>query len=104
MHVYTIFQSEFTIGLMFEGFPFYTNPIPLSEEEVELQLYRPDKGKILFIDGYLQTRILIKHPQENKVSSQDLFNFNNIQSILFISNKMGLVKNFEIYEYSRYQG
>lgn len=86
MHVYTIFQSEFTIGLMFEGSPFYTNPIPLSEEEVELQLYRPDKGKILFIDGYLQTRILIKHPQENKVSCQDLFNFNNIQSNLFISN------------------
>ncbi|XP_061177950.1 intermembrane lipid transfer protein VPS13B-like [Saccostrea echinata] len=61
------FKTEFVIGVVFEGSAFYTSPIPLSDEEVELQLYRPDKGRILFIDGYLQTRILIKHPQKNQI-------------------------------------
>ncbi|XP_055998709.1 intermembrane lipid transfer protein VPS13B-like isoform X2 [Ostrea edulis] len=61
------FKTEFSIGMVFGGFPFYTTPIPLSNEEVELQLYNPDKGRVLFIDGYLQTRILVKHQQRNQI-------------------------------------
>ena len=72
---------------MLEGSPFFTNPIPLSEEEIALQLYRPDKGRILFIDGYLQTRIHIKHPQKNKVSRSDLLQIN----ILIIMSSLKLI-------------
>lgn len=65
-----VFQTEFSIGMVFGGFPFYTTSIPLSNEEVELQLYNPDKGRVLFIDGYLQTRILVKHQQRNQVGAR----------------------------------
>ncbi|XP_060068135.1 intermembrane lipid transfer protein VPS13B-like [Ylistrum balloti] len=61
------FQGEIMLGLRIGSGVVCTGSIPLSDEEVDLQRYRPDIGQVLYLDGYVHTRITVTEASEIKV-------------------------------------
>ncbi|XP_021340495.1 vacuolar protein sorting-associated protein 13B-like, partial [Mizuhopecten yessoensis] len=61
------FEGEIMLGLRIGSGVVCTGSIPLSDEEVDLQRYRPDIGQVLYLDGYVHTRISVTQANTVKV-------------------------------------
>ncbi|XP_033726572.1 vacuolar protein sorting-associated protein 13B-like isoform X2 [Pecten maximus] len=61
------FEGEIILGLRIGSGVVCSGSIPLSDEEVDLQRYRPDIGQVLYLDGYVHTRISITQANRIKV-------------------------------------
>lgn len=61
------FEGEIILGLRIGSGVVCSGSIPLSDEEVDLQRYRADIGQVLYLDGYVYTRICVTQTNSIKV-------------------------------------